>query len=238
MNKLQNPPLILMIALFIFSTSYSSGAQDSLKRPLVTSDMADYIRQAMVVPGKKMVELKILIPDLIYDIRYASLNNFMHRYMYAKGSYRCFLRKDAALALKNAQDILKVKGYGLKIFDAYRPYSVTVKFWELVKDERYVANPAKGSGHNRGVAVDLTIVELTTGKELDMGTGFDNFTDTAHHNFKDLAESVLKNRNILRQTMEQAGFKALETEWWHYSLPAAANYELLDLPFKKLKKRS
>ncbi len=237
MNKIQNPPLILLIGLFIFSTSYSSQAQDSLKMPLVTSNMEDYHRQVASTPGKEMIEPGTIIPDLVFDIRYASLNNFMHRYMYAKGSYRCFLRRDAAMSLKKVQDLLHEMSYSLKIFDAYRPYSVTVKFWELIKDERYVANPAKGSGHNRGVAVDLTIIESATGKELDMGTGFDNFTDTAHHDFKDLPESILKNRNLLRQTMEQAGFKALETEWWHYSLPAAANYELLDLPFKKLRKR-
>jgi D-alanyl-D-alanine dipeptidase len=237
MNKLQNPRIILLAGLFIFSTNFSLLAQDSLKTPKVTSNMEEYINQVKTNPGKQMVELKTLIPNLVYDIRYASLNNFMHRYMYARSGYRCYLRKDAALSLKKAQDILIAKGYGFKIFDAYRPYAVTVKFWELVKDERYVANPAKGSGHNRGVAIDLTIIESATGKELDMGTGFDNFTDSAHHDFKDLPESVLKNRLLLRETMEQAGFRALETEWWHYSLPAAANYELLDLPFKKLRKR-
>src|SRR5437867_1601617 len=81
---------------------------------------------------------------------------------------------------------LNEKGLGLKIFDAYRPYSVTVKFWELIKDERYVANPSKGSGHNRGIAVDLTIIHLKTNEELNMGTGFDNFTDTAHQAFVNL----------------------------------------------------
>ncbi len=94
-----------------------------------------------------------------------------------------FLRLPAALALRKIQYELNAKGYGLKVFDAYRPYSVTVSFWELVKDPRYVAEPTKGSGHNRGLAVDCTILNLTDRKELNMGTGFDNFTDTAHHNF-------------------------------------------------------
>jgi D-alanyl-D-alanine dipeptidase len=128
-------------------------------------------------------------------------------------------------------------GLGLKIFDAYRPYSVTVKFWELVKDERYVANPAKGSGHNRGIAVDLTIIDLKTGKELDMGTGFDNFTDTAHHTFTSLPEEVLHNRLLLKSTMEKYGFIALESEWWHYYLANGNTFELLDIEFKKLKKK-
>lgn len=236
MNKLQNMRLIVWLSLFIFSTSYSSYSQDTLKRPTVTSKMEEYHSQLLAAPGKKMLELKSVMPELIYELRYASLNNFMKRYMYPKGTTLCFMRKDAVDALKKVQGSLAGKGYGLKIFDGYRPYSVTVKFWELVRDERYVANPAKGSGHNRGIAVDLTIIDLSSGKELDMGTGFDNFTDSAHHDFNALPASVLQHRRLLRETMEQAGFRALETEWWHYFLPGADRYELLDLPFKKLKK--
>ena len=115
-------------------------------------------------------------------------------------------------------------------------YSVTEKFWELVHDERYVANPAKGSGHNRGIAVDLTIINLKTGKELDMGTGFDNFSDTAHHAFTKLSEEVLQNRDLLKSTMEKFGFKALDTEWWHYFLANGNKFEILDIDFKKQKK--
>lgn len=158
----------------------------------------------------------------------------MHRLMYPAGTSRSFLRMPAARALARVQQELAAQGLGLKIFDAYRPYSVTVKFWELVKDERYVANPAKGSGHNRGIAVDLTIIDLQTGRELDMGTGFDNFTDTAHQSFTDLPSTVLENRRLLRTVMEKYGFVALETEWWHYYLRDGAHFELLDIPFKKL----
>ncbi|MEO8404300.1 MAG: M15 family metallopeptidase, partial [Chitinophagaceae bacterium] len=106
---------------------------------------------------------------------------------------------------------------------------------ELVKDERYVANPAKGSGHNRGIAVDLTIIDLKTGKELDMGTGFDNFTDSAHQSFQLLPEKVLANRKLLRSVMEKYGFKVLETEWWHYYLADGAKFEVLDISFRNLK---
>jgi zinc D-Ala-D-Ala dipeptidase len=175
-----------------------------------------------------------MIPGLRYDLRYASTKNFMGRLMYPEKTNITFLRYPAALALQKVQEDLRKQGLGLKIFDAYRPYSVTVKFWELVRDERYVANPAKGSGHNRGAAVDLTIVDIKTGNELDMGTGFDNFTDTAHHVFTGLPEQVLQNRRLLRSMMEKHGFKALETEWWHYSLPDATRFELLDIDFKKL----
>src|ERR1043166_7586618 len=120
-----------------------------------------------------MIELKSLMPNIVYDLRYATTNNFMHRLMYPANTRNTFMRQPAVAALQKVQAELNRKGMGLKIFDAYRPYAVTVKFWELVKDERYVANPSKGSGHNRGIAVDLTIIYLDSGKELDMGTGFD-----------------------------------------------------------------
>jgi D-alanyl-D-alanine dipeptidase len=122
-------------------------------------------------------------------------------------------------------------GLGLKIFDAYRPYSVTEKMWEPVQDDRYAADPKKGSGHNRGVAVDLTIINLKNNEALDMGTGFDNFSDTAHHAFTNLPEDVLQNRLLLKNIMEQHGFKALDTEWWHYSLPNAKEFELMNISF-------
>ncbi len=119
------------------------------------------------------------------------------------------------------------------VYDAYRPYSVTLRFWELVKDERYVANPAKGSGHNRGISVDLTLVHQN-GQFVDMGTGFDNFSDTAHHSYSQLSPEIRSNRSLLKNTMEKFGFRALETEWWHYSWPNDKNYELLDLSFREL----
>ncbi|MCH5718416.1 M15 family metallopeptidase [Niabella hibiscisoli] len=126
---------------------------------------------------------------------------------------------------------------GLKVFDAYRPYSVTRKFWDLVKDERYVANPAKGSNHNRGTAIDLTLIQLNTGEELDMGTGFDNFSDTAHHSFKQLPEPILHNRQKLKTVMAKYGFTALSTEWWHYTYQSNIRFDVLDIPFRKLSLR-
>jgi D-alanyl-D-alanine dipeptidase len=107
--------------------------------------------------------------------------------------------------------------------------------WEEIKDARYVADPAKGSGHNRGVAVDLTLVDIVSKKELPMGTGFDNFSDTAHTDFTGLPDDVVKNRMILKSTMEKYGFISLDTEWWHFSLPDASSFELLNLGFEELK---
>ncbi len=218
----------------------------SCAQPLKTSSYGvryivfekSYKQTLILDSNKKMLELKQLIPGLMYELHYATDNNFVKQPLYPVNTSFTFLRSPAAKALQKIQTELNKKGLGLKIFDAYRPYSVTVKFWELIKDERYVANPTKGSGHNRGLAVDLTIIDLKTGVELDMGTGFDNFTDTAHHSFTQLSPTVLQNRKLLKEVMLKHGFNLLETEWWHYYWPNDRNYEVLDLDFKKLKKLS
>lgn len=228
--------LRIFLVIFLFLSSGSSLAQEYPEtKPTVANKLKDYRTQVKSDPDKKMIELHSLMPNLVYDLRYATTNNFMHRLMYPAHTRYTFLRLPAAQGLLNVQKELNDKGLGLKIFDAYRPYSVTIKFWELVHDERYVANPAKGSGHNRGVAVDLTIIDLKTGKELNMGTGFDNFTDSAHQTFTNLPEEVLQNRTLLKSTMKKYGFKPLETEWWHYYLPGSDEYEVLDIGFRKLK---
>ena len=238
-NNLSNRFYIKQSIVFIFSTLLCVAVvaqNQGYTRPPVTDKYDDYKQQVKKDPAKRMVELKSVIPAIVYDLRYASVNNFMRRLMYPAGTNSAFMRLPAVNALLKVQKGLNHAGLGLKIFDAYRPYSVTVKFWELVKDERYVANPSKGSGHNRGIAVDLTIINLVTGDELNMGTGFDNFTDTAHHTFTRLSEEILQNRELLKSTMEQCGFKAYSEEWWHYSWPDAAKFEILDIDFKKLKK--
>jgi D-alanyl-D-alanine dipeptidase len=157
----------------------------------------------------------------------------MHQQLYPKIT-STFLRQPAADSLVVIEKLLRHSGLGLKIFDAYRPYAVTEAMWLPVMDDRYAADPKKGSGHNRGIAVDLTIINLKTKEELNMGTGFDNFSDTAHHAFMNLPEEVLQNRLLLKHIMEEHGFKALDTEWWHYSLPNASKFELLNVPFKDL----
>lgn len=182
-----------------------------------------------------LLSLTYCIPNIKLDLRYASKNNFMGHCMYPKFTEITFLRMPAAYALKQAEAELEQKNMHFKVFDAYRPYSVTEKFWKEVHDERYVANPAKGSGHNKGLAVDLTIID-STGKELDMGTGFDNFTDSAHHSFNNLPINVLQNRQFLKSLMVKYGFKPLDTEWWHYSFNLYGLTPLYNLSFKQLKK--
>jgi len=227
----------LITALFFpFSDGLSQNLPVSKYGIPVMKSIAAYQESVVKEPAKKMRELKKMIPGIVYDLRYTGSNNFIGRRMYPLKTNQTFLRAPAAEALAKVQAELKSQNLGLKIYDAYRPYSVTVTFWELIKDERYVANPSKGSGHNRGLAVDLTIIDLTTGNELDMGTGFDSFSDSAHHNFTSLPEMIQQNRRLFKEIMTKYGFQLFETEWWHYSWPNDKEYEIMDIPFRKLKK--
>ncbi|HEX4373557.1 MAG TPA: M15 family metallopeptidase [Puia sp.] len=236
-NITQGSYILFITATIFFSSanySFAQNVQDSLHVIKNTDDLQQTIKTD---PNKQMIDVQKLIPNIALDLRYATENNFMHRVMYPEIPDFTFLRLPAAKALLQVQKELSKKGLGLKIFDAYRPYFVTEKFWELVHDERYVANPKKGSGHNRGIAVDLTIIDLKTKKELKMPTGFDNFTDSAHHDFANLPNEILTNRKLLKETMKKYGFVEFPTEWWHYSLPNPEKYEVLNLSFAELEKQ-
>ena len=213
----------------VFTTSRHSNA------PLVINNVASYKNSISADSSKRLILLQHFIPQLVIDLKYSAKNNFTGQVLYEDAA--AFARLPAALALKKINTELNKTGVGLKIFDAYRPYMVTKKMWKVVHDERYTANPAKGSGHNRGAAVDVTLVKLSTGEELSMPTSFDDFSEKAHHNYTGLPDEVLHNRSLLKTTMEKFGFISLSTEWWHYSLPdAASRFELLDLSFDQLKK--
>lgn len=170
----------------------------------------------------------LLEKDSIYvDMKYAGTDNFVEEQMYECS--RCLLRPEVALALLKAQKNISRKGYKLKVLDCYRPRPVQQKLWDKVPNASYVTPPKKGSMHNRGTAVDLTIVDAQ-GNELDMGTKFDYFGKEAHHDYYDLPEQVLANRELLKQTMRKAGFLPIRTEWWHYYFAKGApkSHELSD----------
>ncbi len=169
-----------------------------------------------------------LIPGIALDLRYATTDNFVDEKLYPCA--RCFLRPKAAAALLDIHTQLQHKGLGLQLFDCYRPASVQQRLWEKVPDATYVTPPAKGSMHNRGLAVDLTLVD-SNGVALDMGTPFDFFGRKAHHTHTDLPEEVLTNRRLLKSTMESNGFKSIRTEWWHYSY-VGGGYGLADMIWK------
>lgn len=181
---------------------------------------------------KQLVELKKYIPELKLDIRYATENNFAKQAVYKQA--RAFARLPVAKALKNAQAELKKSGLGLKIFDGYRPYSVTVKFFDMASDKNFVANPKDGSRHNRGCAIDLTIIDLKTGKEINMPTPYDSFAPEASAYYKDLPADVIKNRDLLINAMERQGFRVLDNEWWHFDFIGWKNFELMDIGFDEL----
>lgn len=168
-----------------------------------------------------------LDPTIVMDLRYATANNFVEEKMYECG--RCFLRPPVARKIVAAHQTLQKQGLGLKMFDCYRPRPVQQKLWNKVPDARYVARPSKGSEHNKGVAVDLTIVD-SKGKQLDMGTTYDFFGEEAYQTytkFKD--KTILENRKLLRETLAKVGFRHIRTEWWHYSYKGKANRKISDM---------
>lgn len=154
-----------------------------------------------------------------YDLRYATDNNFLKEKVYECAE--CYTRVKTAKALLAANADFKKAGVKIKFFDCYRPNSVQYKMWEIVPNPQYVANPKKGSIHNKGGAVDITLVTLE-GEELDMGTDFDFFGKRAYHDNLDLPQKILDNRKLLKETMKKHGFWSTRTEWWHYNLSGAS----------------
>jgi|SRR5882672_75265 len=185
-----------------------------------------------------LVEIIKLDPDIRLDIRYATANNFLHRPVYKQA--RAFLQRPAAVSVVRANHALKAKGYGLLIFDGYRPWSVTKLFWDSASDaEReieFVANPQKGSRHNRGCAVDLTLYELATGKEVGMPSEYDEFSERAFPEYQGGTAESRALRDLLRQTMEAEGFTVYKAEWWHFDYNGWKEYPILNIPFEKLGK--
>ena len=175
------------------------------------------------------VNLRELSKDFVYDLKYASDDNFLKQKVY--DCSECYLRKNTAEALIRANKLFLRKGYRIKFFDCYRPLDVQKKMWAIVSDPNYVANPARGSIHNRGGAVDITLVDKNN-KEVDMGTPFDFFGDKSSHSFKELDKKVLKNRELLKEIMLKSGFESLDSEWWHYTLIGAKKFSLSNFKWK------
>ncbi|MFK8009628.1 MAG: M15 family metallopeptidase [Saprospiraceae bacterium] len=170
-------------------------------------------------------DLHHLDSTIIIDMRYATTNNFVKEKMY--DCSRCFLRPQVAKKIVEAHLMLQEGGLSLKMLDCFRPRPIQQKLWNKFKNPLYVTNPAKGSMHNRGAAVDLTIVDAD-GKQLDMGTAFDYFGKEAHHAYTKLSKEVLANRKLLLETMQAVELHPITTEWWHYSF-RGKRYELSDM---------
>jgi D-alanyl-D-alanine dipeptidase len=201
-------PLILLLAVLLSVEARSQTAENEL------------------------VSVKELIQDIVLDIKYNTVDNFTDQKLYT--SDECLLALGAVRRLLIVQDSLNVRGLGLKVYDAYRPRSVQYLMWEILPDPRYVADPTTGSIHNRGGAVDVSLVDLATGEELWMPTAFDYFGPEAGHNWTaGLSQEQIQNRALLRDMMEiVGGFSRYDAEWWHYTWDPSRSYPLRDYQLK------
>lgn len=183
----------------------------------------DPVRSA---PGG-LVLLKEINPHIIIDLKYATQDNFLQQKVYDDPN--CYVLAQLAQKLDQAQKILEQDGLGLKVFDGFRPLSIQKKMWVIMPDSRYVADPNHGgSVHNRGGAVDLTLVD-SEGHELNMPTPFDSFAERAAQFSKEPDAQQRANRMLLRRVMQQVGLEYIRTEWWHYQLPGGKQYPVLNL---------
>jgi len=206
---------------------------DPSKKPLVIIGTVPELRSLGEgrMGGDDLVDIPTVSQKIAVDIRYSTENNFTKRKVYPVN--KCYLRKSAAMRLASVQKELEKMNLGLKVWDCYRPLSVQRAFWAIMPDERYVANPAKGSRHNRASAVDVTIVD-SSGAEALMPTEYDDFSEKAHRSYKELPENARSNSELLERMMKKEGFIPLPTEWWHFDDKEWERFDIMDVPFERL----
>ncbi len=178
-----------------------------------------------------LIELTKLSKSIKLDIKYATAENFVGRPVYPEA--RAFLQRPAAEALLRVHKKLKKMGRGIIVYDAYRPWTITKLFWETVREDqkKFVADPAKGSKHNRGCAVDISIYDRKTGKAIPMPSGYDEFTERASPDYTGGTEEERANRELLRRLMEAEGFTVNPSEWWHFDYNTWQQYAIYDIAF-------
>lgn len=217
-------PLLFLLIAFPATAQYKYG--------LTPVTHAAYLEQVKQNPNSELINLEKYIPGIVTDIRYATTNNFTKEKIY--NMPRAYARKPVAEALKKAQEEFNKQGVGIKIFDAYRPYGATVKFYEVYRDTNFVASPYRGSRHNRGCAIDMTLIDLKTGKELKMPTGYDAFVKEARPTYPVTDPEVKKNRALIINVMSKYGFNVNASEWWHFDFQGYRAYSVLDISFEEL----
>lgn len=178
-----------------------------------------------------LVELRKTDPSIVIELKYATIDNFMEQVLYPDA--RCFLRPKTAERLGRVNQALQGRGLRIKIFDGYRPLSVQKKMFKRFPQPGYVMDPKKGSNHNRGAAVDVTLIDAD-GKELKMPSRYDEFSERSHLDYAGGTPEQTENRRILQEAMQAEGFKPISTEWWHFDDPDAKSYGVLDLPIESL----
>ncbi|MEY4432387.1 MAG: hypothetical protein RLZZ44_517 [Bacteroidota bacterium] len=179
-----------------------------------------------LIADTTFVNLKDYSADFVYDMKYATKDNFLQAKVY--DCAECFLRLKTVKALVKANSKLMRKGYRIQLFDCYRPLDIQKRMWQIVSNPEYVADPAKGSIHNRGGAVDITLVD-STGQAIDMGTPFDFFGPEASHLYENLSEEVKQNRALLKKIMRKCNFISFDSEWWHYNLKNASKNKVSNI---------
>lgn len=202
------------------------------KYGLTPMKLEEYKKSLTTNPQNELINLEVFIPGIELQIGYATTNNFTSTKIYTLP--RAYSRKPVAEALKKIQAELKKQGLELKIFDGYRPYSATVMFYETYHDTTYVASPYKGSKHNRGCALDLTIIDSKTREELQMPTGWDSFKKEAWPSTPAEDPLVRKNRKTLIDMMEKHGFRVSTSEWWHFDFVGWQKFSVMDIDFEEL----
>jgi D-alanyl-D-alanine dipeptidase len=229
-SRLQLPVLLI----FFFVTTFSLHAQEKENKygVKVVSGFQEYLQEVAADSANILMSIKEHVPGVVLDIKYATKDNFVGEAVYKQPL--SFARKPVVEALAKVEAELKKQGLGLKIWDAYRPYSVTCIFYEKTQDSVYTAAPWRGSRHNRGCAVDLTIIDLKSGKELMMPTPYDDFSDKAHPDYMKLPGEILHNRNLLATVMKKYGFSVYPSEWWHFDYQGWESFELMDISFEQL----
>ena len=182
-----------------------------------------------------LVEVVKVVPDIHLDIRYATTKNFTGQAVYPEA--RAFLQRPAAEALARVSAALAAKGYGLLVFDGYRPWRVTKLFWDITPPDKreFVADPAKGSKHNRGCAVDLSLYDRRTGAEVEMPSAYDEMSPRAYPTYAGGSDAQRAARDLLRKAMEAEGFTVEPNEWWHFNYRTWERYRVLDIPFDAIR---
>lgn len=226
--------IITVLSVLVFASSFAQESKVYNSNLYIINKVEDYNKTIEKNPNNELIDLEEFIPGIILDIRYATENNFMGTKVYKQA--KAYVRWPVAQSLKFINEELIKRNFALKIYDAYRPYSATVLFYEVYKDTTYVASPWSGSRHNRGAAVDVSIVDLATGEEIQMPTAFDDFTVVAHPDHLDLPENVITNRQLLITIMQQHGFRVYHSEWWHFDFMGWEGFPIMDLSFEELKK--
>ncbi|MEG4319112.1 MULTISPECIES: M15 family metallopeptidase [unclassified Microcoleus] len=230
---------ILFILILLSATSLHNPTFVSAKEPpkvqIFQAETEPLVPESVFMSQlpswARLVDIRTVNSNIRLDIRYATANNFLKRKLYKVA--KCALRASVAQKLGLVQTDLEKIGLGLKVYDCYRPFSVTKQMWEFLPDPNYVANPVRGSRHNRGAAVDLTLVDRT-GKELEMPTPYDDFTKKAHRDYSGGSAQSRKNRQTLEDAMKKQGFIGISTEWWHFDSEDWQKFAILDVSLSEI----